>query len=88
LPAGLPGIGNAPSWAANRLANEQIVIALGLENALQEFGGGGTDDRSHAAAARRVAPRLEDLRRHLDMFPYADRRPFFEVPVLKSSRAK
>src|SRR5262249_46684714 len=59
----------AASWAPHRLVNEQIIVALELENALQEIGG-GTEPRSQAAAVRRVPPRLEDLRRHLDQFPY------------------
>jgi HEAT repeat protein len=71
----------AASWATHRLANEQIVIALGLENALQEFG--GTDERTRTGAIRRPPPRLEDLRRHLDAFPYSDKRASIEVPLLR-----
>jgi hypothetical protein len=79
--------GTAPSWNVHKLANEQIQFALGLDNALPEFGGGGTgEDRAKAAAARRVPPRLEDIRRHLDVFPYSDIRPSIEVPILRLPR--
>jgi HEAT repeat protein len=77
--------GGAPSWNVHKLANEQILFALGLENALPDYGGGGgSEERSRAAAARRVPPRLEDLRRHLDVFPYSDIRDQLEVPILRS----
>jgi HEAT repeat protein len=80
----LDDAGVAPSWNAHRLANEQIIITLGLENALPEFGGAGaTGEHSAAAAARRVPPRLEDVRRHLDVFPYSDKRLALEVPLLR-----
>jgi HEAT repeat protein len=80
----LDDAGVAPSWNVHRLANEQIIVTLGLENALPEFGGAGAGgEHSVGAAARRVPPRLEDLRRHLDVFPYSDRRRALEVPLLR-----
>ena len=85
----LDDAGVAPSWNAHRLANEQIIVTLGLENALPEFAGGGQGgDAAVGAAARRVPPRLEDLRRHLDVFPYSDRRPTLEVPLLRHPRER
>ena len=74
----LDDAGVAPSWNVHRLANEQIIVLLGLENAIPEMGGGRGGDFSQAAAVRRVPPRLEDVRRHLDIFPYSDQRSSLE----------
>jgi HEAT repeat protein len=83
----LDDAGMAPSWNVHRLAHEQILLALGLENALPELAGAGAaGEKAVAAAARRVSPRLEDLRRHLDLFPYSDLRPTLEVPLRRGSR--
>ena len=74
-----------PSWNVHRLANEQIIVLLGLENAIPELGAGRGADFSQAAAARRVPTRLEDVRRHLDIFPYSDQRSSLEVPLLRTA---
>ena len=84
----LDNAGVAPSWNVHRLANEQIIVLLGLENAIPEIGGGRGADYSQAAAARRVPTRLEDVRRHLDIFPYSDQRSSLEVPLLRTAPSR
>jgi competence protein ComEA len=44
-------------------------------------GGGGGPDRPRVR--RRPPPEMEDLRRHLDRYPYADRRRTLEIPLLR-----
>ena len=44
-------------------------------------------ERSRRGRRARVPPRLEDLRRHLDVFPYSDLRSSLEVPLLRMNRS-
>jgi HEAT repeat protein len=79
--------GWSPSWNLNRAVNEHLYRILGLENALDRRGSGqapgavgGGADRGVGAVASAPSPEEEDLRRHLDRYPYIDRRDAFEMP--------
>ncbi|NRA96902.1 MAG: HEAT repeat domain-containing protein [Planctomycetes bacterium] len=74
--------GLAPSWNLNLSANKHIYRVLDLENAIIRRGAGlsGNPDRGTGAAALSPTQEEEDLRRHLDRFPYLDLRRAVEMP--------
>ncbi len=79
----LDDLGVAPSWWSPKALNDAVIEALSLEHALPELiigniGQGGDRPRS---APRRVAPELEDVRRHLDWKPFPVRRVASEIPM-------
>ncbi|HYC77159.1 MAG TPA: HEAT repeat domain-containing protein [Planctomycetota bacterium] len=91
----LDDAGVAPSWNPLARLNRLVIEALGVEDALPEEtpksagapatggagGGGGGEDRPKVR--RRPPPEQEDLRRHLERHPYADRRDAVETPLLR-----
>ncbi len=90
LQVALDDTGAAPSWNVHRAINTIAIEALGLEKALPELaaGGGaaagaGAEDRAKAAALRKIPPDQEDMRRHLDRYPFSDWRDSVEVPLLR-----
>ena len=74
--------GLAPSRNLNLSANKHIYRVLDLENAIIRRGAGlsGNPDRGTGAAALSPTQEEEDLRRHLDRFPYLDLRHAVEMP--------
>jgi len=74
--------GLAPSWNLNAAANGHLYRLLDLQNAINRRGAGpaGGPDRGAGAVATAPSPEEEDLRRHLDRFPYADWRHTVEMP--------
>lgn len=79
----LDDLGLAPSWWVPAALNEAVVEAVALENALPEIVAGNVPqggDRPRSGP-RKVAPELEDVRRHLDRYPLPVRRLATEVPL-------
>lgn len=74
--------GLAPSWNLNASANAHVYRVLDLEDAITRRGAGppGGPDRGVGAAATAPTQEEEDLRRHLDRFPYLDVRHTVEMP--------
>jgi HEAT repeat protein len=78
----------AASWNLNASVNRLILRVLELENARARGGGGGAApgggataaQRSRAAAMTAPPPHEEDLRLHLETYPYMDRRWRLEIP--------
>ena len=74
--------GLAPSWNLNSSANAHVYRVLDLANAITRRGAGpaGGPGRGVGAAATAPTQEEEDLRRHLDRFPYLDQRQAVEMP--------
>lgn len=74
--------GLAPSWNLNVSANACVYRLLNLENAITRRGAGpaGSPGRGVGAVATAPTQEEEDLRRHLDRFPYLDLRHAVEMP--------
>lgn len=83
LQAILDDTGFAASFNVQRALNGQILRLFGIEStgafrirrAAQPQGGSGTGE----VAPRRTSPEDEDLRRHLERYPYEDRRTWTEL---------
>ncbi|MSR74997.1 MAG: hypothetical protein EXS14_05975 [Planctomycetes bacterium] len=77
--------GGAASWNLLCSLHEQLYEVLDLTNSLPRGGGGAAPGggsaaaRALGAAASRASSGDEDLRRHFDIHPYADRRVEWEL---------